>query len=122
MRLRVKVVKENYEALQHDHQSSDSINALSIADAYANTVEKIMQESADDPIQWLAASAVNGSHVFEVLSDLALRFGNMSSSHFSSTINSRLRMVILDLIRHSPIEYGPDAVSAALSTLTGGQT
>lgn len=122
MRLRVKAVQDSYDDALHNHESLDDRQALSRSDVYAETIESITQASKDDPIHWLALSAVNGSHVLEVLADLSLRLGNTSNAHFSSVLGSRMRILILELIRESPIEYSLELVSASLSALSGGQT
>jgi hypothetical protein len=114
MRMRVVSTQANLD-------EADGRQAISPIDVYTETIEKIMQESADDVIQWLATSAVDGSHVLETLTDLALRLGNTSSAHFTGVISSRMRMSILELIRESPLDYSLEVVSTYLSTLTGGQ-
>lgn len=100
---------------------ADDRQSISPTDVYTETMEKIMQESADDVIQWLATSAVDGSHVLETLTDLALRLGNTSNAHLTGVIGSRMRMSIIELVRESPLDYSLEVVSTYLSTLTGGQ-
>jgi len=65
---------------------------------------------------------VDGTHVFETLSHLALQFGNTSGAHFSNEIGVKIRIIILDLVRGSnAVGYIPEVLSASLSALTGGR-
>jgi nuclear pore complex protein Nup188 len=113
----------NEEFLSLDRGSSDDNQMLVKPDPYEGTIMEINQGPVDDPIQQLALTAVDGCHVFETLSHLALQLGDISHSHFSNEIGAKMRIVILDLIRgSSAVGYIPEVLLAALSALTGGQS
>jgi nuclear pore complex protein Nup188 len=110
------------EYVHFDGRSSGASQVASPPDPYGNAMAAIKDGPVEDPIQYLALTAVNDCKVFEVLSDLALRFGDSSHARFSDVIGAKMRIVILDLIQCSTIVgYIPELVSATLSALTGGQ-
>lgn len=127
IRLRVeeqRLAQEGYNEEVHslEHVSSDSSQALLKPDPYEGTIAEINRGPVDDPIQHLALTAVDGTHVFETLSHLALQFGNTSGAHFSNEIGVKVRIIILDLVRGSnAVGYIPEVLLASLSALTGGQ-
>ena len=128
IRLRVddqRLAQEGYneEFQSSDRGPADENQALLKADPYEGTISEINRVPIDDPIQHLALVAVDGSHVFETLSQLALQLGDVSGAHFSKTIGEKARIVMLDLIRgSSAVGYIPEVLLATLSALTGGQS
>lgn len=89
---------------------------------YDVVLESVMDSTEEDPIQYLVSSAVNGSHVLEHLSNLAMHLGGSANAYFSSTIGSRMRITIMDLISSavSDVGYISELITATLSALTGG--
>ena len=94
---------------------------------YDEVIETIMDSSSDtDPIGYMAKSAVNGSHVFDVIhslaTDFSTPFGFMANGEHHMGL--RTRLVLLELIRSSLewVEYLPEVVSSTLAVLTGRET
>lgn len=75
----------------------------------------------EDPIVYLAKSAVNGSHVFDVIVNLATDFCPVFCAHRGGVTGIRMRIALLDLIRASLVwvDYLPEVVMAALAVLNG---
>ncbi|KAI9814898.1 MAG: hypothetical protein M1832_005626 [Thelocarpon impressellum] len=93
---------------------------------YDEVLDEIMSASLDeDPIGFLAKSAVNGSRVFEIIETLAIEF----CKHFGVSSDGdnepglRMRLVLLDVLRASldRVEYQPAVVTAVLAVLGGGE-
>lgn len=85
-------------------------------------LESIMDCSLDeDPIVYLAKSAVNGSHVFDVIISLATDFCPVFCTDHRGEIGLRLRVELLELIRASLVwvDYLPEVVLATLAVLGG---
>jgi len=85
-------------------------------------LDSIMDCSLDeDPIVYLAKSAVNGSHVFDVIISLATDFCPVFCDHRGGVAGIRMRVALLDLIRASLVwvDYLPEVVLAALAVLSG---
>lgn len=85
-------------------------------------LDNIMDCSLDeDPIVYLAKSAVNGSHVFDVIISLATDFCPVSCGHRGGVTGTRMRVALLDLIRASLVwvDYLPEVVLAALAVVSG---
>jgi len=85
-------------------------------------LDSVMDSSLDgDPIIYLAKSAVNGSHVFDVIISLATDFCPAFCTDHRGETGLRMRVTLLDLIRASLewIDYLPEVVLAALAVLTG---
>lgn len=128
IRLRVedqRLAQEGHseELLTLDRGSSDDNQALLQPDPYENTIAEVNRGPVDDPIQHLALAAVDGSNVYETLSQLALRLGNISGTHFSHESGAKMRVIILDLVQASrAVGYIPEVLQATLSALTGGQS
>ena len=114
MRLRVLSAQASLDENEGTHVNRQLTNT-------ATTLDKILQESTDDPISWLATSAVDGSHVLETLSDIATRLGNTSNAHFAVDLGSKMRISMISLVSESPIDYNLEILSTYLSSLTGGQ-
>lgn len=91
-------------------------------DPYKDCLEQVNDNVEDGTIQYLAQSAVDASRVFECLSILCARLGNMSDAYFSPTIGAQMRSAVLALVKHSTAAgYGPEIMTATLSALNGGQ-
>ncbi|KAH0558656.1 hypothetical protein GP486_004694 [Trichoglossum hirsutum] len=89
---------------------------------YDEVLEDIIKSTLDeDPIGYLAKSAVNGSHVFEVIQNLATEFCVPLSADLNGEDGLRMRNILLHLVRASLewVEYLPEVVLAALSLLQG---
>ncbi|KAI9866150.1 MAG: hypothetical protein M1813_001711 [Trichoglossum hirsutum] len=89
---------------------------------YDEVLEDIMKSTLDeDPIGYLAKSAVNGSRVFEVIQNLATEFCVPLSADLNGEDGLRMRNTLLHLVRASLewVEYLPEVVLAALSLLQG---
>lgn len=73
-----------------------------------------------DPIQYLVKNAVNATHVFDIIFNLASRFCTIFASEGNGEPGLRMRMVLLELLRYSRewVQYSPEVVSATLSVLT----
>ncbi|KAI9838501.1 MAG: hypothetical protein M1838_004557 [Thelocarpon superellum] len=102
---------------------SDASLELSL---YDDVLDRILDASpGDDPIAYLARSAVDGSHVFDVIEDLATGFCATRDDGVDNAgeMGVRMRLVLLELIRCSLewVEYLPEVVSATLAVLTGGE-
>jgi nuclear pore complex protein Nup188 len=85
-----------------------------------------MRKSPANLIESLASNAIDGTHAFETLSNLAMLFGNTSTTRYHKDLGSRVRILILDLIGKAGViggvGYIPEVVSTLLSSLTGGQS
>lgn len=78
----------------------------------------------ENPAQYLASCSIDGTDVFNVLSNLATTFGSSSASDLRSVLDARIRIIILDAIRSSTqlVDYTAEAVSATLAALNGNAT
>ncbi|TAQ84635.1 hypothetical protein B7494_g7043 [Chlorociboria aeruginascens] len=128
IKLRVIDYKASQDLNEHEKRNSlqpkesERIDTPRIPDMYEQVMHDLIGGVDEDPIDYLALNAVNGSHVFETLSALSLRLGNTLGSCFSPLLGARMRIVILDLIHSSnDIGYIPEIVDCAISALTGGQ-
>ncbi|KAI9792731.1 MAG: hypothetical protein M1816_001830 [Peltula sp. TS41687] len=77
-----------------------------------------------DPIQYLAKCVVNGTHVFDVIYNLASKFCTIFMSEGNGEAGLRMRMVLLELIRYSRdwVQYVPEVISATLGVLTADES
>jgi nuclear pore complex protein Nup188 len=94
------------------------------AGIYEEVLENVMDtDLPDDPIQYLARSAVDNCNVFALLTNLSEHIGLTSRTSRLPVLGAKMRTTILDLVRNSLayVDYIPEAVSAALAALTGGQ-
>ena len=101
-----------------------SVGSESSAEAgtYDEFLESIRDITSDeDPIQYLAYSAIDGSHVFDVLTSLAVFFGTVP---YADPLGSRIRLGILTLTRCSieVMDYTPEIINTTLAALTGNRT
>jgi nuclear pore complex protein Nup188 len=80
-----------------------------------------------DPITFLARSAVDGSHVFDIITTLSTRFCSESTfvigEEESNADGLKMRLVLLELVRASLewVDYLPEVVVATLGILSGGK-
>lgn len=72
----------------------------------------------DDPVEYLARSAVDGSKVFDVLTMLA-----STSYHLTATTKAKSRLIILDCLRCATtiLTYIPELATAILAAVVGDQ-
>lgn len=85
-------------------------------------LDKVMNSSiAEDPIGYLARSALDGSNVFDVIGALATEYCSIFMSNDQEKLGSIARRMLLDLIRTvlDWIDYQPTLVNAVLAVLTG---
>ena len=98
---------------------SESSAEAGIYDEFLESIRDITSD--EDPIQYLAYSAIDGSHVFDVLTSLAVFFGTVP---YADTLGSRIRLGILTLARCSieVMDYTPEIINTTLAALTGNHT
>jgi nuclear pore complex protein Nup188 len=98
---------------------SESSAEVGIYDEFLESIKDMASD--EDPIQYLAFSAIDGSHVFDVLASLAVFFGTIP---YANTFGSRIRLVILTLTRCSieVMDYTPEIINTTLAALTGNRT
>ena len=87
-------------------------------------LDRIMDTVLDeDPISYMAKSAVDGSHVFTVITTLAVDFCTPYGAEHDGKSGLKMRRVLLDLIRAALdwIPYQPELILAALAVLTGAE-
>lgn len=87
-------------------------------------LDRLMDTSLDeDPIAYLAKSAVDGSGVFDVITSLATDFCTPFGPDHQGGAGLKMRLILLDLLRATSewLEYLPELVLATLAVLTGGE-
>ena len=87
-------------------------------------LDRVMDTALDqDPISYLARSAVDGSHVLDVIAALAVDFCTPFGGEHGGKVGLVMRKVLLDLIRVTLdwIPYQPELLLAALAVLTGAE-
>ena len=87
-------------------------------------LDRIMDTTLDqDPIGYLAKSAVDGSHVFVVITALAVDFCTPFGGEHAGKVGLMMRKVLLELVRATLewIAYQPELLLAALAVLTGSE-
>ena len=102
--------------------SSDLSQPSSFLEA---ALDKILSSGLeDDVIGYLAKSAVDGSQVFDVITDLATNYCSDFGSEHSGKPSLNIRRMLLDLIRAvlQWIEYQPILLTATLAVLTGNDS
>lgn len=115
--------EEGFRRQPRRRTSTSSEGSLPITMA-EEILEKIMDTSLDeDPITYLAKSAVNESHVYEVIISLATDFCPTFCTDHTSETGLRMRVALMDLIRASLewVEYLPEVVLAVLAVLSGSE-
>lgn len=87
-------------------------------------LDRIMDTTLDqDPIGYLAKSAVDGSHVLVVITALAVDFCTPFGGEHAGKVGVIMRKVLMDLVRATLdwIAYQPELLLAALAVLTGSE-
>ena len=87
-------------------------------------LDRIMDTTLDqDPIGYLAKSAVDGSHVLVVIAALAVDFCTPFGGEHAGKVGIVMRKVLMELIRATLdwIAYQPELLLAALAVLTGSE-
>ena len=87
-------------------------------------LDRIMDTALDeDPISFLAKCAVDGSHVFTVITTLAIDFCTPFGAEHDGKSGLKMRRLLLDLIRAALdwVPYQPELVLATLAVLTGAE-
>ena len=87
-------------------------------------LERVMDTALDeDPIGYLAKSAVDGSHVLRVISALAINFCTYFGTEHNGKASLKIRNSLLELVRAAIdwIPYQPELISATLAVLTGSE-
>ncbi|KAI9799748.1 MAG: hypothetical protein M1833_003867 [Piccolia ochrophora] len=112
------------ERAQSERRQSTGSDASLEPSIYAEVLEKVVDGSSDDdPIAYLAKSAVNGGGVFDVIVNLATEFCTICGSDGHGVVGSRMRLTLLELVRASLdwVAYSPQVVAAALGSVTGAE-
>ncbi|KAI9845181.1 MAG: hypothetical protein M1837_005066 [Sclerophora amabilis] len=110
---------------RYTRRRSPDVNTYNQATLFDQTLDKILLMSGDDdPIGYLAKSAVNGSQVFEVISNLSTKAYLPYGAENDGQIGRSMRLVLLELVRSSLdlVDYLPEVVNAVLSITIGGET
>lgn len=87
-------------------------------------LDRLMDTSLDDdPIAYLAKSAVDGSGVFDVVTSLSIDFCTPFGSDHQGGAGLKMRLILLDLLRATSewLDYIPELILATLAVLTGGE-
>ena len=98
---------------------SDTSQQLSFLE---EALEQVMDTTLDeDPIGYLAKSAVDGSHAFSVINVLATEYCTNLGSDYDGRSSLEIRKILLNLIRASSIwiEYQPTILLSTLIVLGG---
>lgn len=98
---------------------SDTSQQPTYLEEIQETLERMPQN--EDPIALLAKCAVDYTHVFDIITNLATEFCTQYGSEHHGKAGLKMRLILLDLVRAAAeyIEYGPEIVSATLAILTG---
>jgi nuclear pore complex protein Nup188 len=123
IRVERKKAANQIDAESYNPRSSSDSEIAMLPDPYEQTLEEIKGVLDEDPIDFLARTAVNSCRVFQTIATLSLRLGNTSTGLFSNSVSAKMRMYLLDLIKNSTIVgYIPEIVEATLATLTGNES
>ena len=100
--------------------SDTSQQSTLIEDIYERVLNTAIDE---DPIAYLAKSAIDGGKVFDVITALAIEYCTPFAFELDGRPSQKTRGVLLDLIRAciGPIEYQPALVLTTLAVLTGSE-
>ncbi|TKA76046.1 hypothetical protein B0A49_01281, partial [Cryomyces minteri] len=116
------------EFMEDGSSNREAPRQLSIQGTAArlNRLEEVLEAITDtpleeDPIEFMANSAVNGSRVYEVIAALSETLASSSDTVMDHDIGLRARLGMLELIRTSlPLtRYSPDILLATLAVLDG---
>jgi nuclear pore complex protein Nup188 len=116
---------DELELERFNRRSSNDTDVTLAQDPYDDMIQTIMQSLDDqNPIDFLALTAINRCNTLETLSVLAARLGNTSEAYFCTRTGAMMRIVILDLIKSLStigLKYGAEVVEPLISLLFGGQ-
>ena len=105
------------------HRRSSAGSDTSQQPTYLEEIQETLDRMPlnEDPIALLAKCAVDYTHVFDIITNLATDFCTQYGSEYHGKAGTKMRLILLDLIRAAAeyIEYGPEIVSATLAILTG---
>jgi len=90
-----------------------------------DVLERIMDTTLDeDPIGYLAKSAVDGSNVLRIITALAVNFCTTFGAEHHGKSGLKIRNILLDLIRAALdwIPYQPELIFTTLAVLTGSES
>lgn len=101
--------------------SDTSLQSTFLEDILERVMDTVLDE---DPIGYLAKSAVDGSHVLRVITALALEFCTHFGSEHNGKAGLQYRNTLLSLVRAALdwIPYQPELISATLAVLTGSES
>ena len=105
-------------------RSSTGSDSSQQASLLEELLDQIMDTALDqDPIAYLARSAVDGSHVLNVIATLAVDFCTPFGREHAGKVGIMMRRVLLTLLRAVPdwIPYQPEVLLATLAVLTGSE-
>ena len=87
-------------------------------------LDRIMDTPLDqDPIGFLARTALDKTHVFDLITSLAVNFCTQYGTEHHGKAGMKIRLILLDLIKAAIqwLDYQPDMVLATLAVLTGDE-
>lgn len=105
-------------------RSSASSDTSQQSTLLENILDKIMDTTLDeDPIGYLAKSAVDGSGVFDVVTFLAVDYCTYFTQDHNGKSGMTIRRMLLELVRAvlEWIDYQPTLIVASLAVLTGNE-
>lgn len=101
--------------------SDTSLQSTFLEDVLERIMDTVLDE---DPIGYLAKSAVDGSNVLRTITALAVDFCTPFGAEHHGKSGLKIRNVLLDLIRAALdwIPYQPELIFATLAVLTGSES
>ena len=90
---------------------------------FEDICQRVGDTMGEDTVAFLGRSAVDQTHVFDIVASLALNFCTpFGSDHFGKP-GSKFRLILLDLIRGALdwVGYQPELVEATLAVLNGSE-
>ena len=105
-------------------QPTDGSDSSQQSTYLEGVLEIVKTTPYDDPIIFLARSAVDQTHVFDVIASLAINFCTPFGSEHSGKQGLKMRMILLELIRAALpwVEYQPEVIQATLAVLNGSES
>ena len=110
--------------LSRQRRSSTSSETSQQSSFLEDVLDRVLDTALDeDPIAYLAKSAVDGSSVFNVIAALAVDYCGIFGSDHDGKSGFKIRRVLLGLIRAvlEWVEYQPMLILALLAILTGNE-
>ena len=101
--------------------SSDTSLQMTLVEEIFDAISLTVIE--DDPINYLALSAVKNDNVFDVIDTIACNFCTYYGFEHDGSPGARMRLILLDLIQPSLdfLQYQPALLGATMTVLTGSQ-